>query len=61
MKMDDCPFCGSDDIEPPDGAGYFDWAMCRKCYAHGPKGRGPWDSVRLWNTAIRPRKSNRHD
>ena len=50
MKIKNCPFCGSDEVELVEGH-YKSWVICKYCGADGPMSYSPFDAIGRWNNA----------
>jgi hypothetical protein len=48
--MENCPFCGSDNLEAVCGVGPAPWFVsCESCLATGPAAKGPDAAERAWD------------
>ena len=54
--LDNCPFCGSDDVhfgKSYEGMTRWFFVECWKCLASGPTDLGISGAVELWNKRVR--------
>lgn len=48
VKLEPCPFCGSDDLDEVSG-GTYTRIKCTSCVTYGPSGREPGAAQEGWN------------
>lgn len=49
MKINECPFCGSEETELSDNGGNNYQVTCCECEAAGPVSRSKTDAKAQWN------------
>lgn len=50
--MNNCPFCGNDDVTCIEGSS-MSWVVCEECGAEGPMAVTSAGAIRKWNERIR--------
>lgn len=51
-KINDCPFCGSEDVEHESICSNWHNISCNKCGATGPGKSGKKKSIEAWNDRV---------
>ena len=48
--MKDCPFCGSDDVDPRESMREtFHWVLCERCGARTGEFHSEEEAIEAWN------------